>query len=205
MAALLSCDMNNTDKVVAYINECRDNEIEVLPPDINESLKLFSVNEVGEIRFGLSAIKGVGSAVVEALIKERKENGPFETLFDLTIRMPAQSINRKTMESLAYAGAFDCFGINRYQFFLNGSERDESTVLERALHYGRKVQAERNSNQVSLFGDLGGNGGGGLEEPTIPVGNMRDGKVARALPLLDKYLENDLVEALIAQDKLLEA
>ena len=167
--------------------------LKVLPPDVNESQKLFSVNPQGEIRFGLEAIKGVGSSVVEAIIEERTENGPFESIFDLTTRIPSQSLNRKALESLAYAGAFDNFGVKRYQYFLNASAGDETSVLDRAVQYGRKVQAEKASNQMSLFGG-GGEAEGGLEEPTIPVGTMRDGKVVEQWTRLQELnFEKDVI------------
>lgn len=179
MAAVLTHNVSDIKKITFFIEECQRMGLKVLPPDVNESQKLFAVNPQGEIRFGLEAIKGVGSSVVEAIIEERKENGPFESIFDLTTRIPTQSLNRKGLESLAYAGAFDSFGVKRYQYFLNASIGDDSSVLDRAAQYGRKVQAEKASNQMSLFGG-GGEGEGGLEEPTIPMGTMRDGKVVEA-------------------------
>jgi DNA polymerase-3 subunit alpha len=178
MASVLTHNVNDIKKITFFIEECRRMGIKVLPPDINESRKLFFVNPDGQIRFGLSAIKGVGSAVVEEIIKEREENGPFESVFDLTSRIDPHALNRKTMESLAYAGALDEFGIKRYQYFLNANGTEDVSVLDRAIQYGRKVQAEKKSAQISLFG--GADSSGGLEEPAIPVGTMKDGKVVEA-------------------------
>jgi DNA polymerase-3 subunit alpha len=185
MASVLTHNVSDIKKITFFIEECRRMGIEVLPPDINESKALFSVNAQGQIRFGLEAIKGVGHAVVETLVEERKKDGPFKTLFDLTTRMPLRSLNRKTLESLVYAGAMDCFGISRYQYFLPASDRDPANVLEKAISYGSKVQQERNSPQVSLFGDLGG-GGGALQEPPIPMGTMQDGLIVEAWTELEK-------------------
>jgi DNA polymerase-3 subunit alpha len=178
MASVLTHNVNDIKKITFFIEECRRMGIKVLPPDINESRKLFFVNPDGQIRFGLSAIKGVGSAVVEEIIKDREENGPFESVFDLTSRIDPHALNRKTMESLAYAGALDEFGIKRYQYFLNANGTEDVSVLDRAIQYGRKVQAEKKSAQISLFG--GADSSGGLEEPAIPVGTMKDGKVVEA-------------------------
>lgn len=192
MASVLTHNVSDIKKITFFIEECRRMGIKVLRPDVNESRKLFFVNKDGQIRFGLSAIKGVGSAVVEALIAEREENGPYESIFDMTTRLAGQSINRKTMESLAYAGAFDSFQIKRYQYFLSAGGKDDSSVLERAIHYGRKVQAEKNSQQISLFG--GGDSGGGLEEPTIPVGTMQNGRVVETWTRLQELnFEKDVI------------
>jgi len=191
MASVLTHNVSDIKKITFFIEECRRMGIKVLRPSVNESRKLFFVNKDGQIRFGLSAIKGVGSAVVEALIAEREENGPYESIFDLTTRLAGQSINRKTMESLAYAGAFDSFNINRYQYFL-ASGKEESSILERAIHYGRKVQAEKNSLQISLFGGEGNEGG--LEEPGIPVGTMQNGRVVENWTRLQELnFEKDVI------------
>lgn len=188
MAAVLTHNVNDIKKITFFIEECRRMGIEVLPPDINESKALFSVNKDGQIRFGLEAIKGVGHAVVETLVKERTKDGPFESLFDLTVRMPLRSINRKTLESLAYAGALDCFGVERFQYFLPMSDKDQSSVLDKAVSYGSKVQQERNSPQVSLFAAMDNGNGGSYSnpEPAIPMGTMQDGRIVEAWTELNK-------------------
>ena len=188
MAAVLTHNVNDIKKITFFIEECRRMGIEVLPPDINESKALFSVNKKGQIRFGLEAIKGVGHAVVETLVKEREKDGAFDSLFDLTVRMPLRSINRKTLESLAYAGALDCFGVERFQYFLPMSDKDQSSVLDKAVSYGSKVQQERNSPQVSLFAGLDNGNGGSYSnpEPAIPMGTMQDGRIVEAWSELDK-------------------
>ncbi|MEM6631655.1 MAG: DNA polymerase III subunit alpha [Bacteroidota bacterium] len=186
MASVLTHNVNDIKKITFFIEECRRMDISVLPPDINESQSLFSVNPEGQIRFGLEAIKGVGQAVVEELIKQRKEEGPFESLFDLTRRMPPRSLNKKTLESLVYAGALDCFpGIQRFQYFLSANGKDDTPVLERAIQYGTKYQMEQLSPQISLFGGADGQAQE-LQEPPIPMGTMRDGEVLESWTRLEE-------------------
>ncbi|MCK5923134.1 MAG: DNA polymerase III subunit alpha, partial [Methylococcales bacterium] len=172
MAAVLTHNVNDIKKITFFIEECRRMGIKVLAPDVNESFRLFSVNKKGELRFGLSAIKGVGSGIVEDLIKERNENGPYTGIFDFTTRLAAHGLNRKTVESLVYGGGFDIFDVARYRYFLDSDGKGEMSVLDRSIQYGKKVHAEKNSMQMSLFGESGG--GGGLEEPTIPIGTTRE-------------------------------
>ncbi|MBU0675186.1 MAG: DNA polymerase III subunit alpha [Proteobacteria bacterium] len=144
MAALLSCDMNNTDKVVLYISECRDHEIEVLPPDINESDQDFTViNE--RIRFGLAAVKNVGGAALDSVIEERKENGPYQSMEDFCNRVDSRRVNRRVIESLIKAGVFDSFGHKRSQLF---------AILDLALEQAQSAQRDKLSGQISLFGVL---------------------------------------------------
>jgi DNA polymerase-3 subunit alpha len=146
MAALLSCDMNNTDKVVAYINECQDNEIEVLPPDINESDKDFTVVE-DRIRFGLAAVKNVGEAALDSIIEVRGADGPYTSLEDFCSRVDLRRVNRRVLESLIKAGAFDSLGLKRSQLF---------AILDQALELGQAAQRDRLSGQISLFAVMGG-------------------------------------------------
>ena len=141
MAALLSCDMNNTDKVVAYINECRDNEIEVLPPDINESFKDFTVID-DRIRFGLAAVKNVGEAALDSIIEERLKDGPYLSLEDFCCRVDLRRVNRRVLESLNKAGAYDSLNLKRSQTF---------AILDQALEQGQAAQRDRLSGQISLF------------------------------------------------------
>jgi DNA polymerase-3 subunit alpha len=145
MAALLSCDMNNTDKVVAYINECRDHEIEVLPPDINESDKDFTVVE-DRIRFGLAAVKNVGEAALDSIIEERLADGPYTSLEDFCCRVDLRRVNRRVLESLIKAGAFDSLGLKRSQLF---------AILDQSLEQGQAAQRDKLSGQISLFAVMG--------------------------------------------------
>ncbi|MEL6626139.1 MAG: DNA polymerase III subunit alpha, partial [Bacteroidota bacterium] len=185
MAAVLTHNVSDIKKITFFIEECRRMGIEVLPPDVNESQALFSVNPQGQIRFGLEAIKGVGHNVVEILIETRKKEGAFDSVFDMCVKMPLRTINRKTLEALVYAGALDLFGVNRFQYFLPVSDRDPANVLEKAVQYGSKVQQERMSPQVSLFGDAGGNGSS-LQEPPIPMGTFQDGHIREEWSELEK-------------------
>jgi len=145
MAALLSCDMNNTDKIVMYINECRDNEIEVLPPDINESFKDFTVID-DRIRFGLAAVKNVGEAALDSIIEERQTDGPYTSLEDFCCRVDLRRVNRRVLESLNKAGAFDSLKLKRSQLF---------AILDQALEQGQAVQRDKLSGQISLFAVMG--------------------------------------------------
>lgn len=164
MASVLTHNVSDISKITFFIEECRRMGIKVLSPCVNESLALFAVTERGDIRFGLEAIKGVGKGVVEQIIEERKKNGPYKNIFDMAERVPAGSLNRKTMEQLAYSGAFDAFEVVRAQYF---APVDHGTnILERAVSYGNKIQAEKNSSQVSLFGGMGA--ASSVSEPKIP-------------------------------------
>ena len=141
MAALLTCDMDNTEKVVKNISDCREQGIEVLPPDINSSGHSFTV--VGtSMRFGLGAVKNVGAGAIEAILESRKE-GPFKGLYNFCERVDLRKVNKRVIESLIKCGAFDSTGAFR-------SAQMEG--LEAASNYGLKIQAEKASAQVSLFG-----------------------------------------------------
>ena len=149
MAALLSSEMGNTDKVVRYIATCRAMGIDVLPPDVNESRLRFT-SVAGGIRFGLGAIKNVGRAAVESILEARAQGGPFRNLFDLCSRIDLRLNNKRVLESLIMAGALDSPGGGHRAQFLQ--------VVESALGHGQREQEERRAGQFSLFG------GGGAEE-----------------------------------------
>lgn len=170
MAAVLTHNVNDITKITFFIEECRSMAIKVLSPSVNESKSLFAVTDESHIRFGMSAIKGVGSAVVAAIVKEKEDNGPYISIFDMAERVPAGTLNRKVMECLAYSGAFDSFDIARSRYFAPMdaliSERGVNNVLERAVNYGNKVQQAKASAQVSLFGGMGGSTS--ITEPPIP-------------------------------------
>ncbi|MDD2540803.1 MAG: DNA polymerase III subunit alpha, partial [Desulfuromonadaceae bacterium] len=160
MAALLTCDMDSTDKVVKNISDCREQGIEVLPPDINTSGLSFTV--VGtSMRFGLGAVKNVGSGAIDAILEARSD-GPFKSLYDFCERVDLRRVNKRVIESLIKCGAFDSTGATR-------SAQMEG--LETASNYGQKIQEEKASTQVSLFGTeevSRGNGNGGMKLPTTP-------------------------------------
>ncbi|MCH7412809.1 DNA polymerase III subunit alpha [Belliella sp. R4-6] len=159
MASVLSNNMNDITQVTFFMEECRRMGISVLGPDVNESKSGFTVNQEGKIRFGLAAIKGSGSAAVHSIIEEREKSGPYQNIFDFTKRVNSKAVNKKTLESLAMAGGFDCFPAHHRRQYLESVDGD-GTVLEKAVKYAQKVQQEADSSQVSLFG-----GGTGMEVP----------------------------------------
>ncbi len=166
MSSVLTQNQGNIEKVTFFMEECKRMGVPVLGPDINESQVNFAVNKKGEIRFGLSAIKGVGEGAVEQIIEERNKNGPYTGLFDLTTRVNLRAVNKKTMEGLAYAGAFDCFTtIHRAQYFFT-QNNDEVNLIERAIRFGNNAQANDAASQVSLFGGVSAVT---LTEPAIPA------------------------------------
>lgn len=151
MASVLSNNMNDIKEVSSNMEECRSIGIRVLGPDVNESHFLFSVNKEGAIRFGMGAVKGVGSNAIESIIQERKKNGKFESVFDFVQRVDLHLTNKKTLENLILAGAFDGFESNRAQFFY---EEGGTTNLEKLIKYGSAFQESKNSSQTSLFSDM---------------------------------------------------
>lgn len=166
MAAVLTSQLGNIDKITFFMEECKALNLPVLGPDINESVKFFGVNKKGEIRFGLGAIKGSGDAAVDAIIDERNKNGAFKDIFDFVIRVNLRTVNKKTIESLAYAGAFDTFDdIHRAVYF--SESENKATFIESLIKYANKYEEDKNAGQASLFGAMGG--GGEIAKPKIPV------------------------------------
>ena len=163
MAAVLTHNQSNIEKVSFFMEECRSRGIPVLGPHINQSGVNFKVNDKGEIRFGLGAIKGTGDAAVHAIIDERDENGPFKDFFDFSQRVNLRTVNKKTFESLAMSGAFDCFEAYHRRQYLHKDESD-STLIEKAIKYANKMHAETASAQSSLFG---GESGVATPVPTV--------------------------------------
>ncbi len=169
MAALMASDMGNTDKIVNFINECRNMNIRILPPDVNESLHDFTV--VGNaVRFGLAAVKNVGDAAIESIIESRKKDGKYESLFDFCERVNLKSVNRRVIESLIKCGAFDSFGAKRSQLI---------AILDRAMSIGQKFQKDRELGQRSLFGGF----------------SFRDETVDRSLPDMPEWSKSELLSA----------
>lgn len=163
MAAVLSNNTNDITQVTFFMEECRRMGIEVLGPDVNESAFEFTVNSTGAIRFGLGGIKGLGSGPVENIIAER-ENGIFHSIFEMTKRLNLRLVNKKSMESMVYAGCFDSFkGVNRAQYFtLDASGK---TFIENALKFGNSFQESEDSAQVNMFGE---STGVKMPEPQVP-------------------------------------
>ncbi len=154
MAAVLSRNIDNIETLTKFMDECKALKIAVKGPDVNESFHSFGVNKKGDIRFGLAAIKSVGMNAVNAIIEERNANGPFVSIFDFVERVNLSNCNRKTIESLALAGAFDSFEeISREDFFEKTPNKEE-TFSEVITRYGQRFQQDRDSQVNSLFGDV---------------------------------------------------
>ena len=168
MAAVLSRNLANVDQLTIYMNECKRMDIRVLGPDINESMRTFSANAAGDVRFGMAAVKGVGEAAVDSIIAEREANGRFKDIYDFVERVNFSLVNRKCLENLAYAGAFDSIsGFPRCKFF--GADARESsgmTFLEQLMRYGQRFQVEKNNAQQSLFG---GDDHVDIQHPLVPA------------------------------------
>ncbi len=151
MAAVLSRNLSDIKKITFFMEECRSSGLNVLGPDVNESYSNFTVNTVGDIRFGMAAIKGVGEAAVMHIIEEREKNGPFKGIYDFVERVNLSTVNKRSIEALAYAGGFDSFKeIQRHQFF---AEDSGATFIENIIRYGSKRQNESNA-APTLFGGI---------------------------------------------------
>ena len=153
MAGNMSRCISDITKITKLMSECQAMGIPCLGPDVNESQRKFSANKKGEIRFGLSAIKGMGDAAAINIIEEREKNGPYKDIYDFVQRVNLSAVNRKALESLALSGGLDNFGIRRESYF---GETPKGTFIEILLRYGQTYQQEQNQMQNSLFGDMGG-------------------------------------------------
>jgi DNA polymerase-3 subunit alpha len=163
MAAVLN-NQNSIEKISFFMEECRRMGVPVLGPDINESDMAFSVNKKGEVRFGLTGVKGVGEKAIESIIEEREKNGPYQSVYDFARRSNSRSVNKKSYENLVYSGAFDEFKLNRAQFFAK-TENGILTGIERLSKYGVDYQNTQSSSQSSLFG---GSVASYIPEPPMP-------------------------------------
>ncbi len=151
MAGVLSRNLGAADKIKKIMDECVRMGIDVKGPDINESIEKFGVNKKGQIRFGLGAVKGVGTNAVTAIINERKENGPFKNIYDFVERVNLSACNRAAIENLAMAGSFDSLGYMREIFV---EPMFDSTYTDMLVKYGQTIQNDKGTLQASLFGDL---------------------------------------------------
>jgi DNA polymerase III subunit alpha len=151
MSAVLN-NAGSIEKITFFMEECKRMGIKVLGPDINESLKGFAVNKIGEIRFGLGGMKGVGEAAVENIVEERK--GGYTDIFDFIKRINQRAVNKKTLESLAYAGGFDCFPEHHRRQFFHTPEGETATGLEKIIKYGQIITNQNTNSGHTLFGDL---------------------------------------------------
>jgi DNA polymerase-3 subunit alpha len=149
------------------MTECKSMGISVLGPDVNASMIKFSTSKSGDIRFGLAAIKGVGEAASESIVKERMENGPFKSIYDFMERVNFSVINRKCLENIAYAGGFDSLiDFNRSRFF--AKDANDVQFLDLLVRYGQRVQSDKNNAQQSLFG-MFSDSGSDVPPPRVPV------------------------------------
>ncbi|MDB5137959.1 MAG: dnaE [Mucilaginibacter sp.] len=173
MAAVLN-NQNNMEKITFFMEECRRMGVEVLGPDINESDMSFAVNKRGQIRFGLTGVKGVGDKAVESIIDERNEGGPYKSVYDFAQRSNVKALTKKSYENLVYGGAFDEFKLNRARFFAK-TENGILSGIERLVKYANDYQNTQSSSQVSLFG---GAVASYIPEPPLPE--------AEEWPLIEK-------------------
>jgi len=156
MAAAMTNEMSNTDKLSKVLEEARSMGLEVLPPSINDSKAYFTVQN-GQVRFGLAAVKNAGEKAIDKIIEAREEHGPFEDIFDVTKNVDLSTVNKRTLEALAQAGALDD---------LEGHRSQLMEVMDTAVRYGQKIQHDRMAGQNSLFGD--GDAGAEAMEPGLP-------------------------------------
>ncbi len=152
MAAVLTNNLSDIKQITFFMEECKRLKIDLLGPNVNESQLNFTVNKAGAIRFGLAAVKGVGEQAVEALIAERNENGAYQSIFDFVKRINLRMLNKRCMESLVKAGAFDDFKLHRAQY-LYQKPGDTATFLDNLMNFASKYQQNVQSAQASLFGD----------------------------------------------------
>ncbi len=152
MAAVMSRSLADLAEVSKMMDECKSMGIDTLGPDVNESRRNFSVNKENQIRFGLAAIKGMGSSAADAIIKERQENGVYKDVFDFVQRVNLTTCNRRCVEALVYSGAMDCFGIKREQYFGVSDKRRDELFIDALIQYGNRYQIAKQEGQNSLFG-----------------------------------------------------
>ena len=152
MAALMTRRFSDIGEITKLMEECKSMGIPTLGPDVNESYVEFGVNKKGEIRFGLSAIKGMGSAAADAIVKERQANGPYKDIYDFVERVNLRDVNRKALESLALSGGFDCFSLIREQYFVANNKGD--VFLDILIRFGQQYQMDKSSAANSLFGEM---------------------------------------------------
>ena len=181
MAANMSRNVTNINEITKLMDECKSMGIKTLGPDVNESRQKFSVNKQGAIRFGLAAIKGMGTAAAEAIIAEREANGPYKDIFDLVQRVNLAACNRKCFESLVLSGGFDSFNIKRESYFGRNSKGE--AFLDTLMRYGQLYQQEKNEARNSLFG--------GMDSVDIATPQIPEGDTWSSIEKLNR--ERDLV------------
>jgi len=152
MAANLTNEKDNIEKVTFFMEECRRMGVKVLGPDVNESLLDFGVNKEKQIRFGLGAIKGTGESAANEVISEREKNGPYKDIFEFVTRLNLRMVNKKSFEAFAQGGAFDCFADTHRAMYFHKEEGEEQIFLEKIIKHGQSFQEQKFANQNSLFG-----------------------------------------------------
>ncbi len=179
MASVLTHNKSDISKMTFFLRECKRMGVEVLGPDVNESYSDFAVNKQGQIRFGMSALKGVGEGPVEEIIQERDKK-PFVSIFDMMRRLNLRSVNKKAMESLVLGGGMDCFeAIDRSTYFLPSEKH--GTFLEHLLRYGNAYQNQKAQAATSLFGDS--------EDVMVPEPKLPEGRKWSLIEKLTKEKE----------------
>ncbi len=192
MAAVLKSNKGDIKKITFYMQECKRMGIEVLGPDLNESRSMFTVTPTSQIRFGLSAVKGVGENAVEEILKDRDENGPFSSIFELTSRVNSRAVNKRNLESLAKAGVFD-FDTRYHRAQYVSPDNEGKIGVELAIRYGQKIQQDKQSGQMGLFG--GGEESSITEEPKLPA--------SQPLSLLEElHIEESLIGIFLSKHPL---
>ncbi|MCK4661879.1 MAG: DNA polymerase III subunit alpha [Bacteroidales bacterium] len=208
MAAVLSRNVRDIKKITIFMDECKRMGLAVLGPDVNESYLKFTVNDKGQIRFGLAAIKGVGEAPGEKIIKERTNKSQYKDIFDFISRVNLQSVNKRNLEALVKSGAFDSFNkLKRHQYFC--TDKKNESFIETLIKFGNNIQKEKDTAQISLFGDSGNIE---IKKPEIPIcqewSNIYRlnqekeliGIYLSAHPLDDyKYIINDLCNSTLSE------
>ena len=174
MAAIMSRRRDQITEITKLMDECKSMGIATLGPDVNESYQKFGVNQKGEIRFGLAAIKGMGDGVAQAIIDERQKNGPYQDIYDFVQRINFSQVNRKAFESLALSGGFDSFGLHREDFFAKNNKGD--SFIDIIMRYGQTYQAEKQQAQNSLFGGFDDIE---IQRPAVPKSDERWSDIER--------------------------
>jgi DNA polymerase-3 subunit alpha len=169
MAAVLSNSLGNIEKITFFMDECKRMGLSLLVPDVNESSRSFAVNKKGQIRFGLGAIKGVGDAAVDGIVEERQKNGEYKDIFDFVSRINVRQVNKKSLESLALAGAFDCFPEVQRSHYFALDPQDNTNFIEKIVRYSSRMAELKAEATASLFGELGAGTGNDIAQPRIPT------------------------------------
>ena len=174
MAAIMSRRRDQITEITKLMDECKSMGIATLGPDVNESYQKFGVNQKGEIRFGLAAIKGMGDGVAQAIIDERQKNGPYQDIYDFVQRVNFSQVNRKAFESLALSGGFDSFGLRREDFFAKNNKGE--SFIDIIMRYGQTYQTEKQQAQNSLFGGFDDIE---IQRPAVPKSDERWSDIER--------------------------